>query len=489
MPGGEVELCVELPSSSSVNEDGPWIAGPHLCPSRLPTYIPLSLAESAVRVGKAVRFLRDANDDGQWVREYIVPLGTAAGKSADKSGAPQRVGDAALAATGLPFLGSLVNSATALINFRLIEQLLGRHRALAHLQVVHRYVLLTQGDFVTVLLAGMGAELEAPAAGLVMKQHALVGILETAVRGSNAALEDRDLTDCLYVQFASAGPGAKGWDVFQLGYRVEAPLDSLITKRSLASYRLLFSFLWLVRRCEAALSALWNACKVASSSIEWLGHPGLARLLHAASLSRMRMSHFIGGLRSYLMLWVLAPAWAELEESIGESSDFDGVLKAHQQYLNTLRERVLFIGREKQDKEDEEERGASPTTRASLDGVLASILRFTQAVSDILEDIEPLANDARGMGIRARVDTHKKAASTEEENASAEVRTALIKQLDACVRKRGPDVKILSSAFTSQLGTLKKEFSALESRSVRFFSFCFRHLSPHTLNFTLLTLF
>ena len=167
------------------------------------------------------------------------------------------------------------------------------------------------------------------------------------------------------------------------------------------------------------------------------------------------------------MLWVLAPAWADLEEGIGGASDFDGVLKAHEQYLSTLVERVLFLGVERSREGGGGSgggRASSSSSRAALDGVLASILRFTQVVAEILVDIEPLANDARGMGIRARVDTRTKATSSEEEEASAEVRAALIKQLDACVRKRGPEVKILASAFTGQLGTLKREFALLESR-------------------------
>jgi hypothetical protein len=514
LPGagaGAVELCVEEPSAAAVGEAGPWLSGHRLCKRRLPAYVPLPLAEGAVRVGKAVRFLREANGDGEWVQRHIVPLGEVGGGSGGSGGgggavaasaaaaaaaAASAVEDAALAATELPALASLVHAATALVNYRLVQQVLGRHRALAHLQVMHRYVLLTQGDFVTVLLAGMGAELDKPAAGLAMKLHTLGGILEGAVRGSNAALEDRALTDCLYVQLAAAGAGAGsgasssssssvtgalGWDVFRLAYRVEAPLTSILHNTALATYRALFTQLWFVRRCEAALSSLWNASKTASSAIDWLEHRPLGRLLHNTALARMRMGHFLAGLRGYIMLGVLAPAWAALEDAVGAASDFDGVLAAHEAYLRHLRQRLLFMeaGGDMGTAgagagAGAGEGAAAHSARQALDAVLRAILCFTQEGLGILAETEPLAADARGMGIRARAAgagdarrprqaprTHREEAAEEEE-----VRVALCAQLDTIVRRRGSSVKVLTVAFSSQMEVLMKELSTLEAKCV-----------------------
>jgi hypothetical protein len=539
LPSGEVELCVEEASASSVRELGPWLSGQRIAKRKLPTYLPLPLAELAVKVGKAVRFLRHSNGDGEWVLKHIVPLGEqpqqpqqpqqhqqhqlsvlavkGAAASWARPGArggaaappPQAaVEDAALAAAGVPALTSLIYAATALANYRLMQQILGRHRALAHLQVMHRYIFLTQGDFVTVLLAGMEAELDKPAAGLAMELHTLGGILEGAVRGSNAALEDRALTDCLFVQLGGGGGGSSGggsgggsgcgsgggrggglgWDVFQLGYRVEPPLDSILHVQALGVYRSLFSQLWFMRRCEAALSRVWSACKVASSGIEWLGHPALARLLHTVALARMRMGHFLASLRGYTML-VLAQAWAALEAGVEGASDFDHVLAAHMAYLGGLAERVTFVAAPPTWGEAVVVGGgeggggsgggtaaaaaasaassaaSSSAAREALDGVLRAVLSFTQEALGILMETEPLVKDARDMGIRARKDFRNATGQTvESEAADEEVRRALCTKLDAITLRRGSTVKVLTVAFSSQLDTLLREFSVLEAK-------------------------
>jgi hypothetical protein len=463
-----VQLFIEEAAPEEVERDGPWIAGPRLILERLPTYIPLPLANGIVRVGKAVKFLREANSDGQWVCDTLEPLEAPILRKEAHAAAPDDESDLALSLAGLPALANLVHTVTALVNFRLMQQLLGRHRALAHLQIMHRYVLLTQGDFVSLLLGGMKHELDRPASALVMEQHVLSGHLEVAVRGSNAGLEDRALVDRLFVQFGSPTTGATGWDVFNLGYAVEAPLNVLVPRRAQDAYSRLFSFLWRLRRCEDALSLLWNASKVASAGIEWLAHAGLARLLHTAALARMHMGHFLSCLSGYLMLDVLAPAWARLEEGICASANLDDILVAHQEYLDELNERVLFADVLKNDTESNvfsegASMNAAADARAALSDTLDIILRFTVEVSKTLSAAEPLANEARGMGIRAQ--KMNGPLSSAEADASAEaVREALSRQLNDIVNRRSGAIKELAGVFRIRLDALLTTFETFEAR-------------------------
>ena len=465
-----IGLFVEEAPADEVDREGPWLAGPRLAHAALPTYMPMPLAEGIVRVGKAVKFLCEDNADKHWVRQVLEPLEAPNQRAVGGAALPDDEDDMALSLAGLPALATLVHTVTALVNLRLMQQLLGRHRALAHLQVMHRYVLLTQGDFVNLLLAGMMDELGKPAAALVMEQHVLAGHLEAAVRGSNAGLEDRTLVDRLFVQLGSPAPGAVGWDVFRLGYAVDAPLNALVPRRAQESYTRLFAFMWRLRRCEDALSRLWNSSKVASAGIEWLAHVSLARLLHTAALARMLMGHFLSCLSGYLMLGVLAPAWTRLEEGVSAAADLDDVIKAHRTYLDELNERVLFADVSKNDDDsdgigesDGAAVGAVADARAALDDTLDAILRFTVEVSKTLDAAVPLAIEARGMGIRAQ-DFTKPLASAEASAAAQEVRDALTSQLDEIVNRRGGAVKELAAAFHIRLDALLAAFESIEAR-------------------------
>ena len=520
--GQRLDFFVEDAPAADVDTDGPWLAGARLVDAKRPAFIPRHLAESIVRTGKVVNFLCAANGDGEWVRSVLEPIaleaeakevvrmagpaavGVRGGGSGGGVGAGASVSAAAVGEDGaLLLLGAVVHALTPHVNLRLMQQLLGRHRALAHLQVVHRYILLTQGDFVSVLLGGMSAELAKPASALVLSAHVLSGVLESAVRGSNAGLEDRALVDRIFVTLAPSGgggnggnvagggvgavpvgakaaasPAALGWDIFRLGYAVDPPVNAIITPRAQDAYARLFVFLWRVRRAEDALSALWNTGKAASAGIEWLGHERLARLLHAAALARMLMGHFLSCLSSYLMLGVLAPAWARLEEAVGDAADLDAVLAAHAAYLRGLEERVLFSYLDVEENASAADGvgggvgGGTETTRIALgaarvamDEALDLVLRFTSEVSRTLAAAEPLAVEAKGMGIRAgerggvgHVGSAEAAASAEE------ARAALSRELDVIVARREPQVRERADAFRAKLESLLAAFDILEEK-------------------------
>ena len=61
-------------------------------------------------------------------------------------------------------------------------------------------------------------ELSAPATSLY--PHNLAGILETAIRATNAQFEDQEILDRLDVRLLDVQPGDYGWDVFSLDYKV-----------------------------------------------------------------------------------------------------------------------------------------------------------------------------------------------------------------------------------------------------------------------------
>ena len=57
--------------------------------------------------------------------------------------------------------------------------------------------------------------------------HNLSGILETAVRATNAQYDDVDILKRLDVRLLEVSPGDIGWDVFSLDYRVDGPIKTV----------------------------------------------------------------------------------------------------------------------------------------------------------------------------------------------------------------------------------------------------------------------
>ena len=57
--------------------------------------------------------------------------------------------------------------------------------------------------------------------------HNLSGILETAVRATNAQFDDPDILKRLDVRLLEVSPDDIGWDVFSLDYRVDGPIKTV----------------------------------------------------------------------------------------------------------------------------------------------------------------------------------------------------------------------------------------------------------------------
>ena len=95
-----------------------------------------------------------------------------------------------------------------------------------HFLAMKKFILLGQGDFVTCLMDEVGPELKKRATQLY--RHNLSGMLEGALRSSNAQFEPSYVLDRVGVRLLEPSPGDTGWEVFTLDYAVDAPLTAVI---------------------------------------------------------------------------------------------------------------------------------------------------------------------------------------------------------------------------------------------------------------------
>ncbi|CAB4061954.1 TUBGCP3 [Lepeophtheirus salmonis] len=106
-----------------------------------------------------------------------------------------------------------------------LSVLFTRYKFLDHVTAMRKYLLLGQGDVIRYLLELLESELDKPASSLY--PHNLSGILESAVRATNAQFEDPDILDRLDVRLLEIQPGDTGWDVFSLDYKVSGPIGTV----------------------------------------------------------------------------------------------------------------------------------------------------------------------------------------------------------------------------------------------------------------------
>lgn len=52
--------------------------------------------------------------------------------------------------------------------------------------------------------------------------------------------------------------GELGWDVFNLEYKVDVPLDTILDPRSMEDYAKVFKHLWQIKRVEYSLTHVWT---------------------------------------------------------------------------------------------------------------------------------------------------------------------------------------------------------------------------------------
>lgn len=319
-----------------VKAESLWRDGYRLHSGMLPSFISQSLAQRILRTGKSINFLRVCCDDRGWA-DAATEAATAAGTSTRRGSLGYGETDA---------LETLVIEAAKRIDKHLLDVIYKRYKFREHCLAIKRYLLLGQGDFVQYLMDIVGPELSEPAN--TISSFKLAGLLESAIRSSNAQYDDPDILDRLRVKLMPHGTGDRGWDVFSLEYDARVPLDTLFTESVMARYLKIFNFLWKLRRVEHALIGAWKAMKpncITSNSFTKLQHAVKLQLLSTLRRCQVlwdEMNHFVTNLQYYIMFEVLEVSWSNFSNEMEAAKDLDDLLAAHEKYLHSIFEKSLL---------------------------------------------------------------------------------------------------------------------------------------------------
>ncbi|KXS18383.1 hypothetical protein M427DRAFT_67808 [Gonapodya prolifera JEL478] len=282
----------------------------------LPGFVGEDVAEKILVTGKSIKFISFAGGDAEY---------GSGGRSVP--GFDEWFSNP-------PLLRNNVESAYRDTSKRLLDMLHERFDLPGHFKALKKYMLLAQGDFVQALMDALNHILSMPATALRPILHTLTGILDTAVRSSNAQYDGPAILGRLDVQILPANDLEIGWDVFYLDYHVDTPLDVIFHGAVMNEYRRTFMFLWKVRGVEHGLGGAWS--RMAKEQMG-ASHVRLWR----STLNQM--THFIHELQHYLLFEVLESAWAELTKFVNKKEgDLDELIKKHEAYLAKITTRAFL---------------------------------------------------------------------------------------------------------------------------------------------------
>eukprot|EP00916_Digyalum_oweni_P013830 GHVL01022644.1.p1 GENE.GHVL01022644.1~~GHVL01022644.1.p1 ORF type:complete len:827 (+),score=139.23 GHVL01022644.1:127-2607(+) len=297
----------------------------------VPSFISLRLARQILLTGKSVSFVRHCCEESDWL-EFQRNVSDAGLGDGPENPAFARQG-------GMSDLAGIVARAAAKKNLGLVELLLDKYNLIEHCKTMRQFLLLGQGDFVCSLIDIAESALSVDACNL--QKHALISLVESAIRQSNAQFLPSDHIRRVDVQLMEPSLGETGWDVFALTYHVSPPLDVLLTPDSMTRIQKMFVFLWRLKRVSHFLATCWSHQIAAAGSSDLQQSVGEANF-QKCQLLRMELSHLVHHISSYVMYEVIEGAWKDLCAALPKCTDLDAMIAVHDKYLDCLEESMFL---------------------------------------------------------------------------------------------------------------------------------------------------
>ncbi|KAI1997361.1 Microtubule-nucleating Tub4p (gamma-tubulin) complex component [Ophidiomyces ophidiicola] len=289
----------------------------------VPTIMTHEFAKKVFLIGKSLNFIRYGCGDSAWVVAYS--------RDASKE---LRYGDTATLETS-------IDKAYKTTMARLIHLMDSKFKLFEHLNALKKYLLLGQGDFIALLMESLASNLDRPANS--QYRHTLTAQLEHAIRASNAQHDSPDVLRRLDARMLELSHGEIGWDCFTLEYKIDAPVDVVITPWASTQYLKLFNFLWRVKRVEFALGSTWRRCMTGARGVLGSVEDKVGPDWKHARCVIAEMIHFICQLQYYILFEVIEASWDQLQVAISKPGcTLDDLIEAHTKYLNSITHKGLL---------------------------------------------------------------------------------------------------------------------------------------------------
>ncbi|KKK11837.1 hypothetical protein P175DRAFT_0477321 [Aspergillus ochraceoroseus IBT 24754] len=351
----------------------------------VPSIITQDFAKKVFLIGKSLNFIRYGCGDSAWVEAYS--------KEASKE---LRYGDTASLETS-------IDEAYKTTMARLIHLMDDKFKLFDHLRALKKYLLLGQGDFIALLMESLASNLDRPANS--QYRHTLTAQLEHAIRASNAQYDSPDVLRRLDARMLELSHGEIGWDCFTLEYKIDAPVDVVITPWGSTQYLKVFNFLWRVKRVEFSLGSTWRRCMTGARGVLGSVDDKVGADWKRARCAIAEMIHFVCQLQYYILFEVIESSWDQLEASISKPGcTLDDLIEAHTKYLNSITHKGL-LGSSTSSKGSSSSSTSKPEEGflSQLHQILKTMLAYKDAVDGLYSF--SVAEFTRRQELNAKIET------------------------------------------------------------------------------------
>ncbi|KAI9849894.1 MAG: Microtubule-nucleating Tub4p (gamma-tubulin) complex component [Sclerophora amabilis] len=381
--GASLEPTAAVDGRSRTGATSVWEDKYKLDDAMVPSIITNDFAKKIFLIGKSLNFIRYGCGDSAWVEDYS--------KEASKE---LRYGDTAT-------LEASIDEAYKTTMARLTYLMDDKFKLFEHLNALKKYLLLGQGDFIALLMESLSSSLDRPANTLF--RHSLTAQLEHAIRGSNAQYDSPDVLRRLDARMLMQGHGDIGWECFTLEYKIDAPVNVIVTPDGSRKYLKVFNFLWRVKRVEFALGSTWRRCMTGARGVLAVVADKVGRDWKLARCCVAEMIHFVCQLQYYILFEVIESSWDELQVAVSKpGATLDDLIGAHARYLEAITHKGLLGS--------SGARGGSSSSANKEDSFLSQlheILKIMLAYKDAVDGLYSfsVAEFSRRQELSARIET------------------------------------------------------------------------------------
>jgi gamma-tubulin complex component 3 len=140
--------------------------------------------------------------------------------------------------------------------------------------------------------------------------------------------------------------GDIGWDCFTLEYKIDAPVDVVVTAWSNRQYLKVFNFLWRIKRVEFVLATTWRKCMTGARGVLQTADKAVAETWKSTRGEIAAMIHFVGQLQYYILFEVIESSWDQLQVAIhAEGCTLNDLIEAHKNYVDGVVAKGLLGGK------------------------------------------------------------------------------------------------------------------------------------------------
>ncbi|KAL3153823.1 Gamma-tubulin complex component 4, variant 2 [Trebouxia sp. C0010 RCD-2024] len=333
----------QQPAPSEDTNAAEWHQGFQVSMQALPPGVTVTIAESILFVGKAVRVLQ--RPTGPLKNHDLLPQSDAISFS---KALRQLQQEDVLDQIGFEHTVELIRTTVT----AQLWQLVVVHAELpAHLAALKNYFLLAKGDFYHSFLAESYDLMRLPPREATAEGDLTIPFQQSALKST----ADQDpFFQHLKIRYVKAvdtadHPQGQGqgqarrkllhvpkydkWDNVFLDYRVDWPLHLLLTPQVMAKYNVIFQYLLRLKRIQGDLESSWAVMRrQAGRSRDLPLHTRRLPLWHL----RHHMAYIIANLQIYVQVDVIEAQSSILSQCIANAQDFSEAERAHQTFLDAV---------------------------------------------------------------------------------------------------------------------------------------------------------